>query len=136
MAKNLVIVESPAKARTVGRFLGKDYDVKASMGHVRDLPRKKLGVDIGENGFIPTYTVASDKRKIVDFTSGLMVVNLGHNNKYIQEGFHKHINTGIGYTYPFFGLEEREQLSDRLLNITVLNDGTVFYTNGGSYSSE
>ena len=65
MAKDLVIVESPAKARTVGRFLGKDYDVKASMGHVRDLPRKKLGVDIGDNGFIPTYTVSSDKRKIV-----------------------------------------------------------------------
>ena len=65
MPKNLVIVESPAKARTVGRFLGKDYDVKASMGHVRDLPRKKLGVDSGDNGFIPTYTVSSDKRKIV-----------------------------------------------------------------------
>jgi len=59
MAKNLVIVESPAKARTVGRFLGKDYDVKASMGHVRDLPRTKLGVDIGENGFVPTYTVTN-----------------------------------------------------------------------------
>lgn len=65
MAKNLVIVESPAKARTVGRFLGKNYDVKASMGHVRDLPRKKLGVDIGDDGFVPTYTVSSDKRKIV-----------------------------------------------------------------------
>ena len=65
MAKDLVIVESPAKARTVGRFLGKNYDVKASMGHVRDLPRKKLGVDIGDNGFVPTYTVSSDKRKIV-----------------------------------------------------------------------
>ena len=65
MAKDLVIVESPAKARTVGRFLGKNYDVKASMGHVRDLPRKKLGVDIGDNGIVPTYTVSSDKRKIV-----------------------------------------------------------------------
>ena len=43
----------------------------------------------------------SKNRKIVDFTSGLMVVNLGHNNKYIQEGFHKHIKTGIGYTSPF-----------------------------------
>jgi DNA topoisomerase-1 len=65
MAKDLVIVESPAKARTVGRFLGKNYDVKASMGHVRDLPRKKLGVDIGDDGFVPTYTVSADKRKIV-----------------------------------------------------------------------
>ncbi len=78
----------------------------------------------------------SDKRKIVDFTSGLMVVNLGHNNKYIQEGFHKHIKTGIGYTSPFFGLEEREKLSDRLINITGLNDGKVFYTNGGADANE
>ena len=65
MAKDLVIVESPAKARTVGRFLGENYDVKASMGHVRDLPRKKLGVDIGDDGFVPIYTVSADKRKIV-----------------------------------------------------------------------
>lgn len=65
MAKDLVIVESPAKARTVGRFLGKNYDVKASMGHVRDLPKKKLGVEIDDDGFVPTYTVSADKRKIV-----------------------------------------------------------------------
>jgi DNA topoisomerase-1 len=65
MPKDLVIVESPAKARTVGRFLGKSYDVKASMGHVRDLPRKSLGVEIGEHSFTPTYTVSADKRKIV-----------------------------------------------------------------------
>lgn len=78
----------------------------------------------------------SDKKKIVDFTSGLMVVNLGHNNKYIQEGFNKHINTGIGYTSPFFGLEEREKLSDRLINISGLKDGKVFYTNGGADANE
>jgi len=65
MPKDLVIVESPAKARTVGRFLGKAYDVKASMGHVRDLPRRSLGVEIEEQSFVPTYTVSSDKRKIV-----------------------------------------------------------------------
>ena len=62
---DLVIVESPAKARTVGRFLGKKFSVKASMGHVRDLPRRKLGVEINEDSFIPTYTVSVDKRKIV-----------------------------------------------------------------------
>ena len=65
MVKNLVIVESPAKARTVGRFLGDDYDVKASMGHVRDLPKRSLGIVIDESGFQPTYKVSSDKRKIV-----------------------------------------------------------------------
>ena len=65
MAKDLVIVESPAKARTVGRFLGNKYVAKASMGHVRDLPRGKMGVDVDDNGFHPTYTVLSDKRKVV-----------------------------------------------------------------------
>ena len=64
MPKDLVIVESPAKARTVGRFLGKAYDVKASMGHVRDLPRRSLGVEIEEQSFVPTYTVSSDKGKL------------------------------------------------------------------------
>ena len=46
MAKRLVIVESPAKARTVGRFLGRDYTVEASIGHIRDLPQNRLGVDV------------------------------------------------------------------------------------------
>ena len=65
MAKNLVIVESPAKARTVGRYLGKDYAVVASLGHVRDLPQKELGVDV-ENGFEPSYETLKDKQKVVN----------------------------------------------------------------------
>ena len=65
MAKDLVIVESPAKARTVGRFLGGKYLAKASMGHVRDLPRGKMGVTIDEDGFHPTYATMEDKRKVV-----------------------------------------------------------------------
>jgi DNA topoisomerase-1 len=52
MSKNLVIVESPAKAKTLTQFLGKDYTVKASLGHVRDLPAKELGIDI-DNDFPP-----------------------------------------------------------------------------------
>lgn len=60
----LVIVESPAKARTVGRFLGKGYRVKASVGHVRDLLRSRLSVDV-ENGFAPTYRVPNEKRAVV-----------------------------------------------------------------------
>lgn len=64
MEKSLVIVESPAKARTVNRYLGSEYLVKASMGHVCDLPKKKLGVDI-EAGFEPTYQVIPDKKRIV-----------------------------------------------------------------------
>lgn len=54
--KSLVIVESPAKAKTINKYLGKGYVVKASMGHVRDLPQRSLGIDV-ENGFQPTYEV-------------------------------------------------------------------------------
>ncbi|MCK5430775.1 MAG: toprim domain-containing protein, partial [Anaerolineales bacterium] len=60
----LVIVESPAKARTVGRFLGKGYTVRASVGHVRDLLRSQLSVDV-ENGFTPKYRVPNEKRPVV-----------------------------------------------------------------------
>ena len=65
MAKNLVIVESPAKAKTIEGFLGKDYVVKSSFGHVRDLSKKDLGINI-KDGFTPIYEVSSDKKKIVD----------------------------------------------------------------------
>ncbi len=65
MAKKLVIVESPAKAKTIGKYLGKDFSVKASVGHVKDLPVKTLGVDI-ENNFEPTYEVIKGKKKIID----------------------------------------------------------------------
>jgi len=64
VAKSLVIVESPAKAKTVNHYLGNDYVVKASMGHVRDLPKKKMGVDIAA-GFKPTYEVIPEKKKTV-----------------------------------------------------------------------
>lgn len=64
MAKNLVIVESPAKAKTIEKFLGKDYTVKSSFGHIRDLPKKGLNIDL-ENNFAPHYEVSSDKKKTV-----------------------------------------------------------------------
>ena len=64
MPKDLVIVESPAKARTVGKFLGNRYSVKASIGHIRDLPQSQLGVDV-ERDFAPTYLVPPDKRAVV-----------------------------------------------------------------------
>src|SRR5437016_5389168 len=63
MAKNLVIVESPAKAKTINKFIGSDYVVKASVGHVRDLPKSALGVD--EETFEPTYEVLEGKEKVV-----------------------------------------------------------------------
>ena len=64
-AKNLVIVESPAKAKTIERFLGSDYKVMASRGHLRDLPRNQFGVNI-EDGFTPSYTNMWDKRKLIE----------------------------------------------------------------------
>jgi len=64
MAKNLVIVESPAKAKTIEKFLGKDYVVRSSFGHIRDLPKKGLNID-KDNNFAPTYEVSADKKKVV-----------------------------------------------------------------------
>src|SRR6266550_2877198 len=64
MSKNLVIVESPAKATTIARYLGKDFVVKSSFGHVRDLPKKGMSVDI-EHNFTPVYEVSADKKKVV-----------------------------------------------------------------------
>ena len=64
MSKNLVIVESPAKAKTIEGFLGKDFTVKSSFGHIRDLPGKNISIDI-ENNFEPEYVISDDKKKVV-----------------------------------------------------------------------
>lgn len=70
MGDNLVIVESPAKAKTIEKFLGKGYTVKSSFGHIRDLAKKDLGIDI-PNGFVPEYKISSDKKKVVSELSSL-----------------------------------------------------------------
>src|SRR4029450_10869752 len=64
MAKALVVVESPAKAKTINKYLGRDYKVVASMGHVRDLPKSKLGVDI-ENDFSEEYESTASRKKVI-----------------------------------------------------------------------
>ena len=64
MAKALVVVESPAKAKTINKYLGKDFKVVASMGHIRDLPKSKLGVDVDE-GFSPVYEVIPARKKVI-----------------------------------------------------------------------
>ena len=63
MSKNLVIVESPAKAKTIQKYLGKDFEVKSSFGHIRDLPKKGMGIDLAT--FTPDYEVSADKKKLV-----------------------------------------------------------------------
>ena len=69
MAKSLVIVESPTKAKTIGKYLGKQYVVKASLGHVKDLPKKDLAVDV-DNGFEPHYEVIEGKKKLIAGAEG------------------------------------------------------------------
>ena len=64
MSKNLVIVESPAKAKTIEGYLGKDFTVKSSFGHIRDLPKGNKAIDI-ENNFAPNYEVTDDKKKVI-----------------------------------------------------------------------
>ncbi len=64
MSKELVIVESPAKARTISRILGQGYTVKASWGHVRDLPKRELGIDV-ENGFVPKYVIIKGRERVL-----------------------------------------------------------------------
>ncbi len=64
MVKNLLIVESPAKAKTIEKYLGKDFIVKSSIGHIRDLPEKGIGIDI-KHDFAPDYVVSPDKKKVV-----------------------------------------------------------------------
>src|SRR3990167_8308486 len=64
MTKSLVIVESRAKAKTIEKYLGKGYKVKASVGHIKDLPKSKLGVDVKKN-FEPTYDIIEAKKKVV-----------------------------------------------------------------------
>src|SRR5881296_1661570 len=62
--KSLVIVESPAKAKTINKYLGADYEVVASKGHVRDLPKSRFGIDI-ENGWVPTYRPLQDRKDVL-----------------------------------------------------------------------
>jgi len=76
-AKNLVVVESPAKAKTLSRYLGRDFVVKASVGHVVDLPKSKLGVDV-ENDFVPAYEVIHGKGKIITELKKALVGKRSH----------------------------------------------------------
>src|SRR4030081_3882828 len=64
MAKSLVVVESPAKAKTINKYLGRDYKVVASMGHIRDLPKSKLGVDV-DNDFVEQYESLASRKKVI-----------------------------------------------------------------------
>ncbi|HEX9015318.1 MAG TPA: toprim domain-containing protein, partial [Chloroflexota bacterium] len=99
MPKHLVIVESPAKARTIKKFLGRDYDVEASMGHVRDLPKSELGVDVN-NGFAPKYVIPKDKRSVIkelkERAKGVQSIYLATDPDREGEAIAWHLATAIG----------------------------------------
>ena len=65
MSKSLVIVESPAKAKTIEKYLGKGFDVRASVGHIMDLPKKDIGVELVNRTFVPTLIISPGKEKVV-----------------------------------------------------------------------
>lgn len=92
---------------------------------------KQITIDKGNSSYI-----YSNGKRIIDFTSGLMVNNLGHNNKYIQEGFNIYNQKGIAFIPATFSNYERDKLSDRLIDITNFNNGKVFYTNAGAEANE
>jgi taurine---2-oxoglutarate transaminase len=79
--------------------------------------------------------IYSDNKKIIDFTSGAMAVNLGHNNKYVLEGFNLHKNTGISYIPSNFSTYQRDKLSSRIIDITH-GSGKVLFTNAGADANE
>ena len=101
MSKNLVIVESPAKAKTIEGFLGKDFIVKSSFGHIRDLVKKGFGVDI-ENNFTPTYEVQPDKERIIaelkKLTKGADMVWLASDEDREGEAISWHLYETLGLT--------------------------------------
>ncbi len=101
MAKNLVIVESPAKAKTIEGFLGKDFIVKSSFGHIRDLVKKGFGVDI-ENNFVPTYEVQPDKERVIaelkKLSKGAEMVWLASDEDREGEAISWHLYETLGLT--------------------------------------
>ena len=74
MSKKLVIVESPSKAKTIQKYLGDDYIIESSYGHVRDLPKKDISIDVSNN-FEPNYVVSDDKKEVVKKLKKLLTAN-------------------------------------------------------------
>src|SRR5574340_954683 len=101
MSKSLLIVESPTKAKTLGRYLGKDFIVKASVGHVKDLPKSKLGIDL-EHDFKAEYQVIRAKRKVLnelqEAVQKAKAVYLGPDPDREGEAIAHHIAEEIGVT--------------------------------------
>ena len=104
MGKSLLIVESPAKAKTIGKYLGSDFEVEASVGHIIDLPKSNLGVDI-QNGFLPEYVVIDGKQKIISAlkkaAKGKETIYLGPDPDREGEAIAWHIAQALGDGYNY-----------------------------------
>jgi DNA topoisomerase-1 len=123
MAKSLLIVESPAKASTLKKFLGSDFTVKASMGHVKDLPKSKLGVDI-ENKFTPSYEVIRKKAKVLkelkeaakNATAVYLAPDPDREGEAIAWHIAEEIDEGKAEVYRV-AFEKEKELTDRALKL-------------------
>jgi taurine---2-oxoglutarate transaminase len=93
-------------------------------------------LDLGIKSASGCHYILENNKKVIDFTSGLMVTNLGHNNKYVNKKMKNFIDNGLLYAPPAILIEEREKLSNRLLDISPIKKGKVFYTNGGADANE
>ena len=100
--RNLVIVESPAKAKTIKKYLGDDFEVTSSQGHIRDLPTKEIGIDI-DNNFTPKYIINPDKKRIVNdlkrMSSSAKVVYLASDDDREGEAISWHLKTAYRYGF-------------------------------------
>lgn len=118
MAKTLVIVESPTKAKTIGKFLGKNYTVKASMGHIRDLPTKTLGVDV-DNNYEPDYVVSKEKSKTMkelkDAMKGVEKVLLATDEDREGEAIAWHLLHALKIKTPYERIVFHEITKDAIL---------------------
>ncbi|MGL4208376.1 MAG: DNA topoisomerase, partial [Candidatus Adiutrix sp.] len=104
MSKSLLIVESPAKAKTIGKYLGPDFEVRASIGHIIDLPKSNLGVDV-KSGFTPEYVVIDGKQKVINdlkkAAKGKETIYLGPDPDREGEAIAWHISQALGDSHNY-----------------------------------
>lgn len=128
--KNLIIVESPAKAKTIKNFLGKDYDVIASKGHIRDLPKSTFGISINEEGeFVPEYRVSSDHSKIVkeikELAKSADIIYLATDEDREGEAIAYHIALAIGKKPELLPRIVFHEITKSAINSALSNPRTI-----------
>jgi DNA topoisomerase-1 len=131
MSKNLLIVESPAKAKTIGKYLGPDFEVVASVGHIKDLPRKRLGVDI-DNDFRPEYEPIEGKQKVINelkkAAKGKEVVFLGPDPDREGEAIAWHIADSLGLDKHNFKRVLFHELTPQAIKAALNDPGDLSQT--------